>query len=68
MKKLGKTIGCLTIPASILSLSQVLWEDMEQFYGDNLKTKEHFEGTFAAVGQGVESTDKKLAGPCQISW
>ena len=23
--------------------------------GDNFKTKEHFEGTFAAVGQGLES-------------
>lgn len=51
MKKLGKTIGCLTIPASILSLSQVLWEDMEQFMVTTSKPKNTLKEHLLLLGK-----------------
>lgn len=61
----GCAMGLVRIPGKIYSVADGTVLSVEfvpsamgghgDIRGDNFKTKEHFEGTFAAVGQGVES-------------
>lgn len=61
----GCSMGLVRVPGKIYSVADGTVLSVEfvpsamgghgDIRGDNLKTKEHFEGTFAAVGQGATS-------------